>query len=165
MWSGLSHAHSIFSLVGVAPPLAMDVPRALQMLGLCRTHCCATWFVEVEAVGRCVVASAVQLAEVKQMLSSSGTGEHRGCAVVPFVGTALPEAVLLASAHPLCCYSYCWLGAEGDMRRPGLEQRSGGGIQLGMKQGDRRWYMTDGVRAFAHRSHIMLLFSGDRVTF
>jgi hypothetical protein len=87
----------------------MDVPRALQMLGLCRTHCCATWFVEVEAVGRCVVASAVQLAEVKQMLSSSGTGEHQGCAVVPFVRTALPEAVLLASAHPLCCYCYCWL--------------------------------------------------------
>jgi hypothetical protein len=45
----------------------MDVPRALQMLGLCRTHCCATWFVEVEAVGRCVVASAVQLAEVNSL--------------------------------------------------------------------------------------------------
>jgi hypothetical protein len=51
------------------------------------------------------------------------------------------------------------------MRRPGLEQRSGGGIQLGMKQGGRRWYKTDGVRAFAQRSHIMLLFSGDGVTF
>jgi hypothetical protein len=118
------------------------------------------------------------------MLSSSGTGEHQGCAVVPFVRTALPEAVLLASAHPLCCYCYCWLGAEGDMRRPGLEQRSGGGIQLGIKRG-RRWYKTDalqetqalprvsgfaegflsGVRAFAQRSHMMLLFSGDGVTF